>query len=231
MLRTQTVAKGTLDLIKRFMSDDKFNDFNLVGGTALALKIGHRLSVDIDLFSTTPFDAKALAEHLAASYAATEIRTLTNGVFCFVDNIKIDLIAHQYSLVDRIEMSDGIRIVSLLDIGAMKLNAIFGSGKRYKDFVDMYSLLEQFTLNELLDACQQKYPDLNINMVKHSLIHFEDVILAPIDFIGPEVKWSTITDRLRQAFYNPHICFGLSKNVKPMENKIPSHKGKGKRPR
>lgn len=48
MLRTQTVEKGTLDLIKRFMSDDKFNNFNLVGGTALALKIGHRVSEDID---------------------------------------------------------------------------------------------------------------------------------------------------------------------------------------
>ena len=231
MLRTQTVEKGTLDLIKRFMSDDKFNDFNLVGGTALALKIGHRLSVDIDLFSTTPFDAKALAEQLAAVYAATEIRTLTNGVFCFVDDIKIDLLSHQYGLVAEVDNLDGIRIVSLLDIGAMKLNAIFGSGKRYKDFVDMYSLLEQFTLNELLGACQRKYRDLNINMVKHSLIHFEDVVLAPIDFTGPEVKWSTIADRLRQAFYNPHISFGLLKNVKPLENKISSHKGKGKRPR
>lgn len=231
MLRTQTVEKGTLDLITRFMSDDKFSGFNLVGGTALALKIGHWLSVDIDLFSTTPFDAKALAKHLAAVYAAKEIRTLTNGVFCFIDGIKVDLLAHQYSLVAEIEYFDGIRIVSLLDIGAMKLNAIFGSGERYKDFVDMYSLLEQFTLNELLGACHRKYPDLNINMVKLSLIHFEDVVLAPIDFIGREVKWPTITERLRQAFHNPHISFGLSKNVKPLENKVPNHKGKGKRPR
>lgn len=213
------------------MSDDIFNDFNLVGGTALALKIGHRLSVDIDLFSTTPFDAKALAERLATSYAATEIRTLTNGLFCFVNNIKIDLLSHQYSLVAEIENLEGVRIVSLLDIGAMKLNAIFNSGKRYKDFVDIYSLLEKFTLNELLDACQQKYPDLNINMVKHSLIHFGDVAFAPIAYIGPEVKWPIIADRLRQAFYNPHICFGFPKNVKLPENTSPSHKGKGKRRR
>jgi hypothetical protein len=65
MLRTQTVEKGTLDLIKRLMSDDKFNNFNLVGGTALALKIGHRVSVDIDLFSTTPFNTGNVGRHLA----------------------------------------------------------------------------------------------------------------------------------------------------------------------
>ena len=54
MLRTETVETGTLDLIKRLMSDNYFNEFNLVGGTALALKIGHRVSVDIDLFSSSP---------------------------------------------------------------------------------------------------------------------------------------------------------------------------------
>ena len=61
MLRTNTVEAGTLDLIKRFMSDDRFNGFNLVGGTALALKVGHRKSIDIDLFSTSAFSAPDLA--------------------------------------------------------------------------------------------------------------------------------------------------------------------------
>jgi Nucleotidyl transferase AbiEii toxin, Type IV TA system len=128
MLRTQTVEERILDLIKRFMSDDKFNNFNLVGGTALALKIGRRVSVDIDLFSTTPFDAVELGQHLGAAYNATDIRTLTNGVFCFVDDIKIDLLSRQYPLVENIDILEGIRIVSLPDIGAMKLNAIFNSG-------------------------------------------------------------------------------------------------------
>src|SRR5579872_4962265 len=151
MLRTQTVAQGTLDLIKRFMSDDKFNNFNLVGGTALALKIGHRVSVDIDLFSATPFHTRDLGHHLATVYSATNIRTLGNSIFCFVNDIKIDFLPHEYPLVGNIDILEGIRIVSLQDIGAMKLNAIFNSGHRLKDFVDMYSLLEKFTLSELLD--------------------------------------------------------------------------------
>ena len=137
MLRTQTVEEGTLDLIKRFMSDDKFNNFNLVGGTALALKIGHRVSVDIDLFSTTPFNTTDLRHHLAAVYNATDVRTLGNSIFCFVNDIKIDLLPHQYPLVGNIDILEGIRTVSLQDLGAMKLNAIFNSGQRLKDFVDL----------------------------------------------------------------------------------------------
>src|SRR6185437_14978291 len=231
MLRTQTVEEGTLDLIKRFMSDDKFNNFNLVGGTALALKIGHRRSVDIDLFSITPFNTGDLGRHLAEVYNATDARTLGNSIFCFVNDIKIDLLPHQYPLVEGIDILEGIRIVSLQDIGAMKLNAIFNSGQRVKDFVDMYSLLEIFSLHELLDACQKKYPELNNNMVKHSLIHFEDILFSPIEFIGPEVKWPIIAERLQKAFHNPFISFGLPESTKKLIQSRPSEtKGRRKGP-
>ena len=232
MLRTQTVETGTLDLIKRFMSDEKFNNFNLVGGTALALKIGHRRSIDIDLFSINPFDSSDLGQHFLAAYNATKVSTLTNGVFCFVNDIKIDLVSHQYPLVEDIDILEGIRMVSSLDIGAMKLNAIFSSGQRLKDFVDMYSLLEKFSLHEMLDACQRKYPDLNINMVKHSLIHFNDIIPSPIEFIGREIPWSMIAERLQEAFHNPYISFGLPESTKKLlQNRPSGAKGKRKGPK
>lgn len=229
MLRTKSVEQGTLDLIKKLISDDKFKDFNLVGGTALALMIGHRISVDIDLFSTSAFSASELGNHLIANYNAEEVRTLTNGVFCYVDDVKIDLIAHQYPLVENVENIEGIRMVSLLDIGAMKLNAIFHSGKRLKDFVDMYSLLEKYTLDQLLKACQKKYSDLNINMVKQSLLHHDDITFLPVEFIGPEVKWPAISDRLKNAFHNIHITFGLPETTrKLMENSKTHNKKKGR---
>lgn len=209
MLRTETVETGTLDLIRRFMSDNNFKDFNLVGGTALALKIGHRISVDIDLFSSSPFNSSELGHHLSTTFQAVEIRTITNGIFCFVDNIKVDLLSHQYPLVGNIDYAEGVRMVSLLDIGAMKLNAIFGSGQRLKDFVDMYALLEIYPLNDLLDACRRKYADLNINMVKNSLLFHDDIIFAPIEFVGAEINWPEIAERLKNAYHNPHITFGL----------------------
>lgn len=229
MLRTQSVEQGTLDLIKKLMADDKFKDFNLVGGTALALMIGHRKSVDIDLFSTAAFNAPELGDHLTTNYNAEEVRTLKNVVFCYVDDVKIDLIAHQYPLIENLEIIEGIRMVSLLDIGAMKLNAIFHSGKRLKDFVDMYSLLETYTLDQLLNGCQKKYPNLDISMVKQSLIHHNDITFLPIEFIGAEIKWPTIADRLKKAFYNPYITFGLPETTKKlMENLKESEKKKGR---
>src|SRR5690349_3583153 len=99
MLRTKSVEQGTLDLIKKLMADEKFKAFNLVGGTALALMIGHRISVDIDLFSTTAFNAPQLGDHLTTNYNVQEVQILKNGVFCYVNDVKIDLIAHQYPLI------------------------------------------------------------------------------------------------------------------------------------
>jgi hypothetical protein len=220
MLRTETVEAGTLDLIKTFMSDHYFNEFNLVGGTALALKIGHRISIDIDLFSTTPFNSSDLGRHLTTTYQATEVRVITNGVFCFVNNIKIDLLTHQYPLVKNIDVTEGVRMVSLLDIGAMKLNAIFGSGKRLKDFVDMYALLEIYPLEEMLDACRQKYVDLNINMVKNSLIFHDDIIFTPIEFLGAEINWPEIAERLKNSYHNPHTTFGITETTPKLMRRI-----------
>jgi hypothetical protein len=196
------------------MSDNNFKEFNLVGGTALALKIGHRISIDIDLFSSFPFNSSELGQHLTSTYQATNVRTITNGIFCFVNDIKIDLLSHQYPLVDNIDYAEGVRMVSLLDIGAMKLNAIFGSGQRLKDFVDMYALLEIYPLDELLDACHRKYADLNINLVKNSLLFHDDIIFAPIEFLGAEINWPEIAARLKNAYHNPRITFGLLKPPK-----------------
>ena len=104
MLHTQTVEAGTLALIKKLMADSHLSEFNLVGGTALSLKLGHRLSIDIDLFSTTSFNAPELTSYLKANYNAEIENAITNGIFCFIENVKVDLIAHQYPLVDKIEV-------------------------------------------------------------------------------------------------------------------------------
>lgn len=79
MLQTQTVEAGTLDLIKTLLNDAEFSTFNLVGGTALSLQIGHRKSIDIDLFTNSDFESQDLASHLSLTYRAEEIRTLKNG--------------------------------------------------------------------------------------------------------------------------------------------------------
>ena len=147
MLRKETVETRTLDLIKQLMANNNFSNFNLVGGTALSLMIGHRMSIDIDLFTDKDFNSEAISTHLNKQYKAESIQSVKNGVFCFIHDIKVDILAHQYPLVGELETVEGIRMISLLDIAAMKLNAIYDNGTRLKDFVDIYALLQYFPCN------------------------------------------------------------------------------------
>jgi len=124
MLHTETVDATTLALIKRLSADEKLKDFVLVGGTALSLQLGHRKSIDIDLFSAKAFDPKAIVGHLESAYSPQIDGVLGNAIFAKINNIKTDLIAHQYPWVDGLMEIDGIRMASLKEIGAMKLSHI-----------------------------------------------------------------------------------------------------------
>jgi hypothetical protein len=90
MLHEKTVEASTLDLIHRLMEDSNLADFYLVGGTALSLKLGHRISIDIDLFIGRDFDYAALSQYLKTTYELTDEKTVKNGVFGFIDNAKVD---------------------------------------------------------------------------------------------------------------------------------------------
>jgi len=224
MLRKETVEKGTLDLIRRLMADKALNNFLLVGGTALALKIGHRKSIDIDLFTTSAFNAQQMGDHLSRNYRPLNLEVINNGVACFIDDVKVDILSHRYPLVQSPDTVEGIRMVSLEDIGAMKLNAIYNNGTRVKDFVDVYFLLEKHSLEELLKACQAKYPGLDQEMVAKSLVYFKDVRAdMPVSYIGKEVKWEEVEERLAKAVRNRDMVFGV-KQVKELKQ----HEGRSK---
>jgi Nucleotidyl transferase AbiEii toxin, Type IV TA system len=190
------------------MADSRFNEFNLVGGTALSLMIGHRKSIDIDLFSPKEFDSRSLGHHISSSYNAEKVIVIKNGVFCRINGIKVDILTHDAPMIDKVETIAGIRLVSLKEIGAMKLNAIHGNGTRLKDFVDMHVLLEKYSFEELLDHTRKKYPTLSPSITKQSMIHHEDIDFEQkVDYIGHAVAWDTIVERLKEAFYNPHKIF------------------------
>ena len=110
------------------------------------------------------------------AYAMTDATTINNGLFGFINKIKIDLIAHQYPLIHPVEDMEGIRMASLEDIGGMKLHAIVQNGTRYKDFIDMYFLLERQSLQSFTEAYEKKYfPDSSIDIAKKGLTYFNDI--------------------------------------------------------
>ena len=96
MLHTQTVEPTTLGLRRSLQSRDYLKGFNLVGGTALALYLGHRTSIDIDLFSNFNFDVAQLLESIQQEYRLQLYSSAPNTLKGSIENVNIDIIAHRY---------------------------------------------------------------------------------------------------------------------------------------
>jgi Nucleotidyl transferase AbiEii toxin, Type IV TA system len=177
MLYQETVEPGTLALIKSLMEKDYLKDFTLVGGTALSLQLGHRKSIDIDLFTNKDFSPSGLIDNLRNDYEfkldAMEKNTLRGSI----NEVKIDLITHKGDLVGPLIIEDNIKMASLKDIGAMKVRAIGGDGTRIKDFIDVYFLLKSYSFGDLILWYKIKYKlDNDFHAVK-SLVYFNDIDL------------------------------------------------------
>lgn len=169
------IKPETFKLTQQLQALSFLKDFNLVGGTALALQLGHRNSIDIDLFSREDFDSNQLLKALQEKFLVEVSFMSTNTLLTFVDRIKVDFITHDYPLINPPIEEEGIKFLSLHDIAAMKLNAISNSGKRLKDFIDIYFLLEHFSMSELVAFYAQKYPRFNPLIALRAVSYFDDI--------------------------------------------------------
>lgn len=155
MLFKDAVSPGMLELLIKLQSEELLKGFYLAGGTSLSLQIGHRISVDLDLFSTDDFAVEEMLEFLESNYNFASFYTSKNTIRGSIDEIKIDIISHKYPLVEPPVFREGVALISIKDISAMKLNAIALDGTRSKDFVDLYFLLKQFSIEEILGFYQK----------------------------------------------------------------------------
>lgn len=160
MLHTETVKPDTLSLLKELMQLEALKDFQLVGGTALALYFGHRVSEDIDLFSNRFFNNEDVINSLNSFFSERfQIKSrLENklGVFCLIDGIKVDICRHKEELIEPPLENEGIRMWSLPDIAASKVNAVSRRATK-KDFWDIDRLLDVFTITDLASFYRKKY--------------------------------------------------------------------------
>lgn len=196
-LNRGAVAPELFDLLQELMREDPVHAFALGGGTSLALRFGHRESVDIDLFTDSAFDARALAEVLKDSHGMIEAETSENSVSGVIAGIKVDLLAHRYPLLAGATEVERIRMLSLEDVAAMKLNAIANRGSK-KDFWDFAELLDRFSRDEMLDFYSRKYPGDSLWNVGKSLCYFDDAEGQPDprDLRGRE--WSEVKRTIRR---------------------------------
>lgn len=204
----QIINPETLQILKDLQSEEAFNDFVLVGGTSLALQMGHRHSIDLDLFSILPFDNLKLEEELLLTHQFNRTAIGKNTLKGFIEDVKVDFITHAYPWVEPVIDVEDVRIASCLDIAAMKLNAISGSGERQKDFYDIYFLLEWYSLSEMLEAYLEKYTHSSSLIPVRALSYFDDIrfeIEPPM--LVKKVTFSKVKERLIQAINKPDKRF------------------------
>ena len=208
MLHKETIDAATLELLKRLMGDERLQSFVLVGGTSLALQMGHRISVDLDLFTEKEFEADDLREYLERNYHLQTDYLAFATVKGEIDGVQVDCIAHAYPWLKPFVLEEGIRLASLEDICAMKLNAIAGNGTRIKDFVDVAHLSSVFSLQQMLDFYEEKY-NANPLMPLKGIVYFADINKnAPVKMAnGKPLNWKMIEKRLLAMEKYPQKVF------------------------
>jgi hypothetical protein len=163
--------------------------------------MGHRKSIDIDLFSNFDFDASGLLEQIHQDFSYQLFYSASNTLKGCIGNINVDILAHRYKLIGEPEVVQGVGLLSVPDIIAMKLNAITTSGQRSKDFIDIYYLLTRYNLGKMLEFYREKYNQQNMGFVLKSLIYFNDVNLAdwPVLIENPTLKWVDVKKRIEEV--------------------------------
>lgn len=203
MLHYNTVEPDTLAILKRLQNTPELKSFSLVGGTALSLKYGHRLSVDLDLFSNLPVKLEkeniinALRKEFGDDFVP-EITPAKWAVFCFIKNVKVDIVSYPHATIRNLHIEDDIRMYSTEDIIAMKFNEILGRGKK-KDFWDIAELLKNFQLRDMLAYHKEKYPEqMLLISIPSALTYFADAeeSEAPVSLKGQ--TWQSVKKFISQ---------------------------------
>ncbi|RLD47566.1 MAG: hypothetical protein DRI94_13845 [Bacteroidetes bacterium] len=198
MLQYKAVDKTTLGLIKAIQSVPEFKALKLVGGTNLALQIGHRKSVDIDLFGKLELDSSFIVKKLK-KIGNLKVISLSKTInIFFLNNIKVDIVNYPYKWLNNPIISDRIKLASLNDIAAMKLSAITNRGSK-KDFIDIYFLLKKLSLKQMLLLYLQKYSEGNEFLVLKSLGYFDDAESEPMPFMFEKTEWSEVKNKIKQT--------------------------------
>ena len=168
-LRTNIASPLLLECLRKIMTNKAFDNHYLVGGTALALQRGHRISIDIDMFTNALYgemNTGELKKALVEMFPYTEnLERLDETLMVYSlyvgnssdDCIKLD-ICYDDSPIFPLVHIDGIRMVSEKDIAAMKLNCIAQDRQRKKDFWDIHDLLETYSIEDMVSFALKRYP-------------------------------------------------------------------------
>ena len=208
MLYKETIEPKTLELLIDLQKEPLLSTFNLVGGTALALHLGHRKSIDLDFFTSESFDLEEVKMMLIKKYDFKVSYSRSQTLKGFINGIKVDFIKFDYPHLYNFDIIDEVRIESIPDIIAMKLLSITDNGSRIKDFIDIAYLSSRFSLEEMLQFFIRKITNSNIIMPVKALTYFDDIDFnESIVMLYNDFDWDKISNRLIDMTKEPNRIF------------------------
>ncbi|MBI5652883.1 MAG: nucleotidyl transferase AbiEii/AbiGii toxin family protein [Chloroflexi bacterium] len=196
-LKKRVLAPSAKELFAILRDSPQIKDFFLAGGTALALQMGHRTSVDFDFFSPTNPVLEDWRQSVVADLEAkgkVEIQSQNDGTLLVrFENVPMSFFRYPYPFIAPPIVEKNLRIASVLDIGLMKMAAIIGRGRK-RDFIDLYFIAQQISLDELFEHCTEKFPNVRDFALQaaRALVYFEDAEADPLPRMFQSVQWNRV---------------------------------------
>ncbi len=178
------------------------NDFYLAGGTGLALQLGHRKSDDFDFFTAKEFSNQKLINIVKETFYEAKISVIQNELdtltFILDDSVKISLFKLPYVNFLPLVETEFFNLAQIPEIGVMKLLALYRA--TYKDYVDVYFILQKYKLAEIIDLATKKHSEFDVGLYLRALLAYEDVDDFPISFMPDfEVDRKTVFSFIEKA--------------------------------
>ena len=190
---TKTLLPDTFRAIKLVSKIKTVKDSYLAGGTALALQLGHRISVDLDFFNGTKFVENSLSQELLELPEFTKEGSSWQTIWGKIGKTKFSFFYYKYPLIEKTLNFESIRLADKKDIAAMKIHAIEERGTK-RDFIDVYFLSQEFSIDEMLNLYQKKYGVLNEHLysIIRALSYFEDADREIMPKMIQETDWESV---------------------------------------
>lgn len=198
----QTLPPDTAKLINLLhqKNPDFLSSFYLSGGTALSLQLGHRESEDLDFFSQKPFKPELIEQQLLEYGELSETELSQGTLNTYLNGVKLQFLHYPYRLIAPVENWEGIHLSSVIDIACTKLQTVAMRGSR-KDFIDIFFLLREMTLETLLAYTKEKYAesDYSETHILKSLVYFDDAEAQPMPRMHQDVSWEQMKQTIISA--------------------------------
>lgn len=176
------------------------SSFYLSGGTALSLHLGHRESEDLDFFNQASFNPYKLEREIIRYGTLSQTELAEGTLNTFLNSVKLQFLEYPYPLLEPTINWKGIKLSSIIDIACTKLQTISMRGSK-KDFVDLYFLLKEYSLADLIAATEKKYilSDYSQTHIIKSLVYFTDANEQPMPRMHTKADWTEIKNSLVKA--------------------------------